>query len=80
MHQGISGLQSHSVSDIYPWTIVIRGHGPGVCFAKHCLTGQELIHYRFQKMGEGGDFKEAHRLAELSAIHKLYYETQPLGQ
>ena len=69
-HRGQSGLQNHSIGDIYPWTIVIRGHGPGVCYAQHCITDEKLLEFRFTKMGEGGDFKKAHRLAEQTAIHK----------
>ena len=57
-------------NNLYPWTIVIRGNGPGVCYAQHCLTGEKLLAYKFNKMGEGGDFKKAHDLAELSVIHK----------
>lgn len=64
---GLSGIQQHSVGDIYPYHVVMQGNDK--LYAMHadgtCLT---TFHY-----GEGHafTFKEAHAEAEREAIEAL---------
>lgn len=58
-HLGNSGLQRHSVGEIYPWTIMIVGDN---CQAFHCITGEKGPMHPFTNFGDS--FKAAHALAE----------------
>ena len=60
-HATHSGLQQHSVGEIYPWTV--RGKGDTLQ-GFHCLTGEEGPRFQYTPSVEGS-FSNAHRLAEL---------------
>ena len=63
MAGGMGGIQSWSVGEIFPWRIVVVGHGPGRVQAV-APGGRLLAEFPFSKMGKGGDFGQAHDKAE----------------
>lgn len=40
-HAGVGGLQSHSIGELYPWTIAGRGRNPVKWQAQNLLTGEK---------------------------------------
>jgi hypothetical protein len=67
-HAGNSGLQSHSVGDIYPYSIVVIdravGAGYGVCQGRNLITGEVVCNVQYNNNGPAGSFESAHRTAE----------------
>lgn len=66
-HNGISGLQNHSIGPLYPWTIQVVGNA---CQALNCLTGETKAKFRFSSQRNADDhslsFFDAHEQAECS--------------
>jgi hypothetical protein len=64
-HAGNSGLQSHSVGELYPWSIVvIDSNGHGVCQGRNLITGEIICNVKYNDFGSSGSFESAHRTAE----------------
>lgn len=67
-HAGISGLQNHSIGEIYPWSIVIIergvGKGYGICQGRNLVTGEVCCEVPYNNNDAAGSFESAHRSAE----------------
>jgi len=57
-----SGLQNHSIGDIYPWSIVIVGKS---CVARNLVTGENRIPFPFRSYDKQS-FYAAHDASEAS--------------
>lgn len=64
-HHENSGLQKHSVGEIYPYSIVIvERNGCGVCEGRNLITGEKVCAFSYNNSGCAGSFESAHRAAE----------------
>lgn len=41
-HVGNTGLRGHTVGELYPCTVIVKGLYPQQYYAYHCLTGEEV--------------------------------------
>lgn len=77
-HYENSGLQKHSVGDIYPWSIVVIergiGKGCGVCQGRNLITGQIACNVVYNNNGPAGSFESAHRTAEFVVRDRIEQE------
>lgn len=67
-HYENSGLQKHSIGDIYPYSVVVIdravGKGFGVCEGRNLITGEVVCAISYNNNGPAGSFESAHRVAE----------------
>ena len=67
-HAGNSGLQAHSIGELYPYSIVVIergiGKGCGVCQGRNLITGEIVCSVVYNNNGPAGSFESAHRTAE----------------
>jgi hypothetical protein len=61
-HVGTGGLQSHSIGELYPWTI--RGYGESLQ-AFNCITGEQGVRHEY---GKEVSFESAYNKAKADCI------------
>lgn len=74
-HFADTGLQTHSIGELYPWTIVVHsrsGLGHGYCRAENTITGEKQSQFGFGP-APAQSFETAHALAEQSVPRDQTY-------